>query len=83
MVPSKITVLVADDSQVVHRMFANAVAAWPKPVVMVTAFDGLQCLAACERHAIDVAFIDVGMPEMSGWRRSHDCATAAIEPSSR
>jgi CheY-like chemotaxis protein len=58
--------LVADDSRVVHRMFANAVAAWQQPVVMVTAFDGLQCVAACERHAIDVAFIDVAMPEMDG-----------------
>ena len=63
---SKITLLVADDSRIVHRTFASAVTTWPNPVVILTAYDGRQCIAACERHAVDVAFIDVDMPEMDG-----------------
>jgi DNA-binding NtrC family response regulator len=63
---SKTRILVGDDSRVVHGLFTDAFAKWPKPVTMLSAYDGRQCVTFFEQGHIDVAFIDVAMPEMNG-----------------
>ena len=55
-------VLIADDSLTVHQLFRNAL---PTETNAVHAFDGVECLAALD-HGVDMAFIDVHMPRMSG-----------------
>jgi DNA-binding NtrC family response regulator len=62
----KIRILVGDDSKVVHSLFADIIAKWPKPITMVSAYNGRQCVAHFEQSKIDLAFIDVAMPEMNG-----------------
>jgi DNA-binding NtrC family response regulator len=63
---SKIRILVGDDSKVVHSLFADALAKWPKPVTMLSAYDGRQCVDFFKRGHIDLAFVDVAMPAMNG-----------------
>jgi DNA-binding response OmpR family regulator len=63
---SKIRILVGDDSKVVHSLFTDALTRWPKPVTMLSAYDGRQCVDFFERGQIDIAFIDVHMPDMNG-----------------
>ena len=63
---SKLRMLVGDDSKVVHGLFADIMAKWPKPVTMLGAYDGRQCVTFFEQGHIDIAFIDVTMPEMNG-----------------
>jgi CheY-like chemotaxis protein len=58
--------LVGDDSKVVHGLFADIVAKWPKPITMLSAYNGRQCVAHFGQSKIDLAFIDVSMPEMNG-----------------
>jgi CheY-like chemotaxis protein len=55
-------ILVADDSLTVHQLFRNAL---PAEADAVHAFDGVECLQALDR-GVDMAFIDVHMPRMSG-----------------
>jgi CheY-like chemotaxis protein len=62
----KIRMLVGDDSKVVHGLFAEMIADWPKPISMLSAYDGRHCVAFFEQGHIDIAFIDVAMPEMNG-----------------
>ena len=59
-------ILVADDSGTVHSFFAGALADWPHPIELVAAHDGRECMDMLERGNIDLAFIDINMPEMSG-----------------
>jgi CheY-like chemotaxis protein len=54
--------LIADDSLTVHQLFRNAL---PDEAGVVHAFDGVECLVALD-HGVDMAFIDVHMPRMSG-----------------
>lgn len=61
-----IKMLVADDSRTVQRFFKDVVDAAPMPVEIVTADTGLECMMLLEQGGIDLAFIDVHMPEMSG-----------------
>jgi CheY-like chemotaxis protein len=58
--------LVADDSRVVHHVFREAVRKSAAPFDIVDAVDGRTCCDLLERGDIDLAFIDVNMPEMSG-----------------
>jgi CheY-like chemotaxis protein len=58
--------LVADDSRTVLRFFEDVVAAAPWPLELVTANTGVECMALLDQGDVDLAFIDVNMPEMSG-----------------
>lgn len=61
-----IRMLVADDSRTVQRFFKDVVDGLPWPLELVTAETGPECMALLDQGAIDLAFIDVHMPEMSG-----------------
>jgi CheY-like chemotaxis protein len=58
--------LVADDSRVVHTVFRDAALKASVPIELITANDGKQCLEQLASGSIDLAFIDVHMPQMSG-----------------
>jgi CheY-like chemotaxis protein len=66
MTSSKLKVLVADDSQVIRAVFSRLALHSPIPFELVLASDGKACLELLGRKDINLAFIDVGMPEMSG-----------------
>jgi CheY-like chemotaxis protein len=61
-----IKMLVADDSHAIHRIFQAFVGNYEHPIEFFPAENGRECMALLERDDIDVAFIDVNMPEMSG-----------------
>jgi DNA-binding NtrC family response regulator len=63
---AKTRILVGDDSKVVHSLFTEALTKWPKPMTMLSAYDGRQCVTFFEQGHIDLAFIDVAMPDMNG-----------------
>lgn len=58
--------LVADDSRTIQLFFRHAVAKLAEPVELVCAADGAECAALLGGGGIDLAFIDVNMPGMSG-----------------
>jgi two-component system, chemotaxis family, chemotaxis protein CheY len=62
----KLSVLVADDSSTIHAFFHDLAEQSPIPFEIVRAEDGRQCLEFLSRGDINLAFIDVNMPEMSG-----------------
>ena len=62
MQQTSLKILVADDSTAIHQLFRGAL---PDDTTAVHAFDGLECLQALD-HGVDMAFIDVHMPRMSG-----------------
>jgi len=64
MQPMSPKVLVADDSLPVHQVFRNALSGRHFAKI-VHAFDGLECLEALDQ-GMDIAFIDIHMPKMSG-----------------
>jgi CheY-like chemotaxis protein len=58
--------LVADDSRTVQRFFKDVVATVPWPLELITADTGTECMMLLDQGDIDLAFVDVHMPEMSG-----------------
>jgi DNA-binding NtrC family response regulator len=62
----RLKVLVADDSRTVHAVFAEIAEKSPIPFDLILADNGRQCMELLSRGGINVAFIDVQMPEMSG-----------------
>jgi CheY-like chemotaxis protein len=61
-----IKMLVADDSPTIQHFFKDVVDSAPMPIELVTADNGLECMMLLDQGGVDVAFIDVHMPEMSG-----------------
>ena len=61
-----IKMLVADDSRTVQLFFKNIAAQSRMPIEVITAENGRECLSFLEQGDIDLAFIDVNMPDMSG-----------------
>jgi len=59
-------VLVADDSSLWRHVTAAAIKAFGGPVIVHEAVDGGQALDILSRCDIDIAFIDLGMPEITG-----------------
>jgi len=59
-------ILVADDSSTIRRFVVNALKRSGPPLKPVEAADGQACLDLLSLGGIDIAFIDVNMPGMSG-----------------
>lgn len=62
----RIKVLVADDSSAIQLFFRNAIAESGQAVELITVGNGAECAELLERGDIDLAFIEVNMPGMSG-----------------
>jgi CheY-like chemotaxis protein len=62
----KLKVLVADDSSVIHAFFRRLAEHSPIPFEPIQADDGRQCMELLKRGDINLAFVDVNMPEMTG-----------------
>ena len=61
-----ITMLIADDSPVTQQILADAALASKLPLQFTTTDNGRECLTLLNGANIDLAFIDVHMPELSG-----------------
>ena len=61
-----ISMLVADDSHVVQQIFIDAARASKLPLRISSTDNGRDCLTLLSGGNIDLAFIDVHMPELSG-----------------
>jgi signal transduction histidine kinase len=59
------TILVADDDPV-HRALVSDLLA-PLGFSVLSAVDGMECLAIAQRRAVDLCLIDLSMPGMTGW----------------
>jgi DNA-binding NtrC family response regulator len=60
------TVLIADDSQITQQLLTDAARASKLPLRCTTTDNGRECLTLLNGANIDLAFIDVHMPELSG-----------------
>jgi CheY-like chemotaxis protein len=62
-----IKMLVADDARPIHQVFRQVAArATGGPIQFIAAENGRDCRKLLEAGDVDIAFIDVNMPEMSG-----------------
>jgi CheY-like chemotaxis protein len=66
MLDRSIRMLVADDAQAIRHIFRHVAARSCGLIDLVEAVDGRECVKLLSRCDIDLAFIDVYMPEMSG-----------------
>jgi CheY-like chemotaxis protein len=62
----KLKVLVADDSPLMHSLFADFALGSSIPFELVRANNGRQCAELFNIGGFNLAFIDVNMPELSG-----------------
>ncbi len=61
------TAVIAEDEPLLRQELRRLLAAlWPELVIIEEAGDGIQAMTAIERHAPDVAFLDIRMPGLSG-----------------
>lgn len=60
------TVLVTDDSQTLRRILRQAILEADPNATVFEAGDGGQALTALQEHDVDIVFLDVNMPNMSG-----------------
>jgi two-component system, chemotaxis family, chemotaxis protein CheY len=65
-VPRNISVLIADDSSISQDILAEAARTSRLPVRVSTTDNGRDCLTLLNGANVDLAFIDVHMPELSG-----------------
>jgi DNA-binding NtrC family response regulator len=61
-----ITMLIADDSHVTQQLLADAARASKLPLRLSMTDNGRDCLTMLNGSNVDLAFIDVHMPELSG-----------------
>src|SRR5260370_35353773 len=61
-----ITMLVADDSHAIVQLLTDAARASKLPLRLSTTDNGRDCLTLLNGSNIDLAFIDVHMPELPG-----------------
>ena len=66
MLDRSMKLLVADDAEAVRAIFREVTQRSCGLVELVEATDGRECVKLLSRCDIDLAFIDVFMPEMSG-----------------
>jgi two-component system, chemotaxis family, chemotaxis protein CheY len=64
--PRTISMLIADDSHITQQILADAARASHLPLRFNTTDNGRDCLTLLNGSNIDLAFIDVHMPELSG-----------------
>ena len=64
--PCPITMLIADNSHVTAQLLTDAARASKLPLRLSTTDNGRDCLTLLNGSNIDLAFIDVHMPELSG-----------------
>ena len=59
--------LIAEDESVLRVELKEMVAKlWPELIICAEAEDGIEALQALDKHAPDILFLDIQMPEMSG-----------------
>ena len=68
MAEPPITVLIADDQQLVRRGFRVILEAEPDLRVVAEAGDGREAVALARRHTPAVALLDIRMPVLDGLR---------------
>src|SRR5580658_11009690 len=61
-----ITMLIADDSHTTQQILTDAARASKLPLRLSTTDNGRDCLTMLNGSNVDLAFIDVQMPELSG-----------------
>lgn len=61
-----IRILIADDSHVIQKLIAEAAARSGLPLRVTLTDNGRECLTLLQGRDIDLAFIDVLMPDLSG-----------------
>lgn len=61
-----IRVMIADDSRVVTKLMTSIILRSPFNVEIIAEDNGRECLERLAQNDIDLAFIDVNMPEMNG-----------------
>ncbi|MGH8836215.1 MAG: response regulator transcription factor [Actinomycetes bacterium] len=66
MLNRSIRMLVADDAQAIHGIFREVAARSCGLIELLEVADGRECVKLLSGGDIDLAFIDVYMPEMSG-----------------
>jgi DNA-binding NarL/FixJ family response regulator len=81
MAESPITVLIADDQQLVRRGFRVILEAEPDIRVVAEAGDGREAVELVRRHAPAVALLDIRMPVLDGLRAARE--VIALSPGTR
>jgi DNA-binding NtrC family response regulator len=61
-----VKMLVADESRVTRLLFRQAAQRAAPPIELVEASNGLECMRYLDHGEIDLAFVDVHMPHVSG-----------------
>jgi CheY-like chemotaxis protein len=61
-----ISMLIADDSHMIQQVLSDAASASKLPLRLSATDNGRDCLTLLNGSNIDLAFIDVHMPELSG-----------------
>ena len=64
--PDAISMLIADDFHITQQMLIEAARATKLPLRLSATDNGRDCLTLLKGSDIDLAFIDVHMPELSG-----------------
>jgi two-component system LytT family response regulator len=73
-----ITVLIVDDEPIARRGIRRQVEAFPGARVVGECAHGREAVAAIRRQAPDLVFLDVQMPELSGFEVVEQVGTAAM-----
>ncbi|MDT3683679.1 MAG: response regulator [Pseudorhodoplanes sp.] len=76
---SKLKILVADDASAVRRIFYDAARRAEWPMEIVEASNGKECLHLLSKGDVQLAFIDVHMPEMSGLEALWDARSQGVD----
>jgi DNA-binding NarL/FixJ family response regulator len=78
MAEQPITVLIADDQQMVRRGFRVILEAEPDIRVVAEAGDGREAVELVRRHAPAVALLDIRMPVMDGLRAAREVIALSL-----
>lgn len=62
-----VKVLLVDDDPLIHLIFKRVVAKIPAQIVLESAMQPLNGLEKFRHFSPDVIFLDINMPQMSGW----------------